>query len=467
MKKNKLIILLRSFEKKEWLGATKFVYSPLFNKRKDVRRLFDELKQRLIKGQEIPAAKEELFALVFPGEVFDNKQLRYVMSFLYQNLCRYLVYTELEADKEGQNLLLLKALQRRNLNHLFDLERNSTGAALETSSVQNAHYYQQLFRLHKLEYGQSAAQSRTNTHSFQDLVNDFDHFFVIEKLQQACIAVSHKTVLETTYRLDYIPAILELLQRGRYAHIPAIQLYHHLYVALTNTRDVEQFQAFQTILREQPSIFPMSELRSIFLLAINFCIRQFNLGNRAFLRQAFELYQEGLSKQIFLDNGHLDRFTYNNIALAGLGLKEYQWTENFLEHYRLYIEERYREPTFKYNMANLHYRTGDYDRALPLLQFTDFSDTLHNMEARKMLAIMYYELSEWEPLDALLLNFRNYIRRQKEQTYHWEHYSNFIHFLNRLLRLRNIHDKKQLELDLAQQTKVAEKEWLVTKFSEL
>jgi len=199
------------------------------------------------------------------------------------------------------------------------------------------------------------------------------------------------------------------------------------------------------------------------LLAINFCIQQLNAGHKSYLRQAFLLYQEGLNKALFIEDGTLDRFTYNNIALAGLGLKEFDWTISFLDTFKEYIPLPYRTQTYKYNLANLYYKKGAYEKALPLLQFTDFKDVLHNLEARKILSIIYFDTGEFDALESLLISFTRYIRRQDDLGYHKKNYQNFAYFLQKIIRLhpKKEENKRELKENILLQERVAEKEWLL------
>jgi hypothetical protein len=50
------------------------------------------------------------------------------------------------------------------------------------------------------------------------------------------------------------------------------------------------------LLTQYGNLFPADELRDLFILALNFCIRQYNAGSSDYLAEQFELYKEGFSK---------------------------------------------------------------------------------------------------------------------------------------------------------------------------
>jgi len=69
-----------------------------------------------------------------------------------------------------------------------------------------------------------------------------------------------------------------------------------------------------------------------------------------------------------------------------------------------------------------------------LLQKVDFDDVLNNLDARRMLLRIYYELGEFEALHSLLDSFKTYISRQKDVGYHKDNYLNLIRFVKKMIR---------------------------------
>ncbi len=100
---------------------------------------------------------------------------------------------------------------------------------------------------------------------------------------------------------------------------------------------------------------------------------------------------------------------------------------------------------------------------MPILQTIEFSDVLHNLDARRMLLIMYYDLGEFTVLDALLESFKTYTTRQTQLDYHRESYLNLIKFVKKLLFLpsMNKQEKEQFVQDIKDCPSLAERNWLL------
>ena len=104
---------------------------------------------------------------------------------------------------------------------------------------------------------------------------------------------------------------------------------------------------------------------------------------------------------------------------------------------------------------------------MELLQRVTFRDVLYNLNARRMLLRIYYELGEYDALDSLLDSFATYLRRQNELGYHREHYSNLIYFVRRLLILgrHGQAERQQLYREVQQKEAVAERDWLLKQLN--
>lgn len=391
--------------------------------------------------------------------------MRYLMSFLYQLMQEYLAYSQWRDNDLATQNSLLAALRHRGLERSFTTISNKTAKQLQGHPFRNGDFHYHSSRYHEEVYSYSTIKSRRQSEGFADWTRQSTIYLMLQQLRQACVALSHQTVLENTYELPLLPAVLKEIEQGKYTKNRALMLYYQLYRSLKGERPGNHFDSLQTLIAETGILFPKVELKSIYLLALNHCIQQLNQGKRIYLQHAFGLYQKGLDAEIFLENGYLSRFTYNNIALAGLGLKAFEWTECFLKQYQMHIDEQYRESTFNFNLATLYYRKKDYSKAMNLLRETDFKDVLHGLEARKMLLVIYFELGEIMALQSLLDSFKSLVYRQKNIGYHRENYLNLIRFTQQLLKLTpaDTSGLEKLITTLQASNKVAEREWLMEK----
>ncbi len=465
MLKSRLYELFSAFAKTEQRELGKFVKSPVFNQREDVQRLYQYMYHHFPKSDKCLMDRETVFEAIFPKEKFDAVKMDYTMSFLFQVMKSYLIFKELSSDPVSNQIVLARSLRKRSLGRLFEKEYKTAKKQLISQPYRNTDFH---FHYHELLVEQmlySSKISRNLTSTLGEASKHLTSYYLAKKLWEACTAVMHKTVWEADMQeSDILEAILNHVESTDYSKVPAVNLYYVCYKALTEKENLHWFERLRQLIKTYYASLPQGEVRDLYLVAINYCIRRFNTGEEAFIREAFQLYREGLDISVFLENGFLSRFTYNNIVVAGLRLKEFNWVEKFLHDYKETIELKYRESTFKYNLAIYYFQKPDHERALELLRQAEFDDVIHNLIARKMVLQIFLEKDEREVLSSWLISFKNFIYRHKELgNYQKDRYLNLIKFTKRILSVDR-YDKvalKGLKQEIEGTEQVAEKEWLL------
>ncbi|MEL6863874.1 MAG: hypothetical protein AAFP19_05620 [Bacteroidota bacterium] len=463
MENSRLIEVWRRLDRKSIRDLGKFVASPYHNQRQDVRDLYDYLAS--LPGH-LPSAKiskARIYPILYGRLAYEEKKICYAMSFLYQVIKSFLAYRAFEEETWQSQVYLSRAFKKMGLNRQFETEIKDMGKKLEQQPLRdvNYHYLNYQMRLEESDY--RISQKRAGAESFQAVSDEFNVFFIANRLRLSCSAVSHRAFSQTQYENDLLEEVLALVEQGDYLEIPAIALYYYIYKSMTEIGSENYFQQLKSVLHRHQACFQGKELRDIYIMIINNGIRQFNQGQKWYMQEVFELYKAGLQLGIFIENGILSPFTYKNIVTAGLILKEFDWVAEFLETYKSYINAKDRESVFNYNLAILYYRKPDYPQAMKLLRSIEFSDVLHDLDARRMLLKMYYELKEFSPLESLLISFRTFIYRHKELGYHKTNYLNLIRYTDKLLSL-DFYDKakvQKLREEIERTEALAEKNWLL------
>jgi hypothetical protein len=246
----------------------------------------------------------------------------------------------------------------------------------------------------------------------------------------------------------------------------AVLAYFHAYQSLSKDDDAvaqyAHFQELRTILEHNWQQFPADEMHGLYLLAINFCIKKINRGDRQFEREVLGIYKIGLENRLLFENNQLSPYTYKNAMMAALKVGEMGWASQLLDDYKPFLASNDREMIYKYNKALYFFRNNDYNSAMQLLQTVNLKEVLFNLDARRLLARIYFELKENTALDSLIDNSKIYLHRQKDIGYHREMYLNFFKILENLLKI----DPKNRDIlrGPIEATKyLAEREWLLEK----
>ena len=481
MQNTSLLFHLRRFSPHDFREFRKFVRSPYFNQREEVVRLFDYFDQVLNGKDGGSVEKEEVWNAVFPNQTFKNKTLHYAASFLLKIIKQYLAQSELQNEKLFHQVQLCKALRKRGMEKSFQKELSAMKVVQEKQNRRNTRYHYDRYQMEQELAAHTMLQRRSGEMNLQRVHDELTTYFVAETLRQGCTILTHQTMTQQVYDLKLLDEVLVLVEAGGYEKVTAVMVYYHAFRALTGQGTVvfsssvrqsgpldvgeENFQELKNIIARLKTEFPAHELRDIYLLAINFCIKKLNAGERKYIREAFELYRLGLKNKALLENNILSAYTYKNITRLGMNLGETTWVGQFLEEFKKHLPPRERDNSWRYNLAYFHFQQADYDSAMRLLRLVEFNDVLNNLDARRMLLRSYFELGEFIALDSLLDSFKAYIRRLKDHGYHRENYLNLIRFVKKLMTIDR-GDKKALitiQSEIEKTERIAEKEWLLSQ----
>lgn len=463
MEKSKLGSVFFSLTNKELKEFSLFISSPYYNRRQEVIALFSFLMEH----KELPIGsitKEKAWKYVFPDEQYDDGQMRYTMSFLLKCLKEFLIQKEVSKNESYTSILLCRALRHRGIDDLYKKEMQRTVSLQEKQPYRNAHFHYNNYLL-QLEHEEvfSSQDNRVGDPPLQKSIDELTHFYISDILRQSCSALSYQSMLKGDYILNFQKEVLEHVANSDYSDKPAISIYYNGYRAMSDLDDEEHFKILKRLIHQYWSKFPMEESRSIYVLAINCCIKRLNKGKRQYIRECFELYRSGLENKVLLENGVISNYTYTNASKLALALKEFEWVESFLREYKTYLPANDRENVFNYNLAFVYFQKPDYENAMVLLQKVDFKNVLNNLDVRRMLLRIYYELEYYDLLESLLDSFKIYLSRQKNIGYHKDNYANLIYFVKKMLRT-NLHDraaKSKLVAEVEATPSIAEKSWLL------
>lgn len=461
MKTSRLHELFKLLTKSEISRLKKFIRSPFFTRRTDVVRLLDILiKQQ--KGKKDFPPKEEIFKQIFPNKTYQASSLRGTMSDLQELIEQFLMIYQLQNDKIDFNLKLSKLYRQRKATRHFQKTMKETAQLLEQQPLRDHHYFE-----HLLQYQQEQAQFQTATRrtenlNLQSISNSIDTVYLIQKLAHACTQLTHQLVYKTHYEYGLLKHLLAYIEEEGYLEIPAVAIYYYCYRFLAEDYNLNHFQAFKSYLFDQSDLFPQAQLKNLYLLAINFCIRKQNEGNLAFAEEGLTLYQKGLEGGFLIENGVLSRFTFNNVIAFAIRLERFAWANNFITHYQVKLAHDYRKSTVYFNQARLEYAQQNYHEAMSLLQNTEHKDLVNHLIAKTMLLKIYFELEELDLLESHLDSFQIFIRRREVSDYHRLNYLNIIKFVRKILALvpQDKASRTKLLLEIDNCEVLTEKNWL-------
>ena len=470
MEKSNLIAVLRSLSRPEHRELRKWAQSPAHNQRQDVADLLDYLLAGQHLAEDRFLAKEKAFEAVYPGQAYNDAELRQVMHFLLKLTENFLLYQELLQDEVRAQVVLARVYRKRQLPKLYT---KAMDAGMETQQQQphrNHRYYENEYLLQMERYAYLSGLGRNVPLNLQEVSDANDLSFLANKLQLSCMMLSHQAVYKTTYDFRLLPEAISYIEANpAYLAYPALAIYYYSYMAINNPGQPAFFQKLKSHLTDHAHLFPPQEMRVIYLLSINYCIGRINAGDSSFYRETFDLFNQGMERQYFLENGVLSRFSFSNAVIAGLNLKEYDWVQRFIRDNSPSLEEKHRRNYVDFYTARLHYEQREYREAMKLFAHFEYDDILMNLQAKTMLLKMYFELDESLALDSLIDSMSAYIQRKKLMGYHKDIYRNLLLYTRRMLRVNpgNAAQVARLRAEVEKAEPLMEKKWLLAQIDNL
>ncbi len=453
-KLERVIATLTPLER-ERLG--RFLAADYFNSREDVRRLYGSL----VGGT--AESPEGHWTVVHPDQGFDVAKWRHLRNYLLRSIEDFLAVEALRQDDAHRSLAVARAYGARGLRQMEVATLQKGQQRLARRPRRDAAHYQTQVNFRTQEYNAAFQRKRSARAEIGDWAESLDHFYILTRLQQACSIATQQSVFHTETALPWLDLVLQRAQEPPFSSETAIQLYFHAHQMLSAPDGHPHYQQLNQLLHDFPDIFPPSDLRSLYIMVINFAIRSLNSGDQSYRAELFSLYQRGLEQGWLLEQGQLSPWTYKNMVSIGLKLDRFEEVDQFIQDYRLRLPAEFQSDLPGYCKAELQLAEGQPAKVFQTLRFIRIQDPLIDLRARVLQLKAAYALGEMELIESQSEALRQLLRRRKQLTYHRERYEEFLGFFKRILALapRDRAGRQELEKEVGERDQLVEKEWLL------
>jgi hypothetical protein len=409
--------------------------------------------------------KQRAWKHVYPGEAYDDARMRQAMYFLLKAVEEFLVFHDFADDTIRFNIALARIYRRRNLDKAYRQAYRIASDGLENQPLRNHYYLLNRYFLEQEEHEHRMAITQNAPVNLQETADALEQWFAAERLRISKDMLAHHRIFQTIqYDYGLQQEILTYSEHQNRLDSPAVGVYYFAYQALTNPQNEAYFDELERRLHHEMERFDHSEVRTLYLAALNYCVAKINQGRSDYAVRAFQLYKKGLESGILLENNLLSRYTFGNAVGAALKIQQFEWAEKFITDFEVHLEEKQRKSIVNFNLSRVYFEKGDYDKAQRLLFDFEYDDMLLNIIAKTMLLKIYYEQGEFDALESLLESMRIYLQRKEAlDPARKTAYKNLISLMKKLLN-HNPYSKTQTERlrTLVENTNpLMERDWLL------
>jgi len=459
----KLLQTLKLLPNKEYKAFETYLSIDLFNKRSDVISLFSYLQGHQIRPLDEHAAYEAVYG---KSKTLDKKKWHLVCSRLLKVLEDYFAHRTLQTQPIDRKIYLADYYRDAQKMVKFQKSMGEAEGILKKTKHRSENYWKLQHQLAETNYDYVESQNRTNKTNLQIVSDHLDTFFIISKLKLGCRKISRAIINAESYNIEMLDLVLqEISNRPKLLEIPAIAIYYYCYKAIAPNGSENDFQDLRSNINQYKNIFAPADLRDIYLIAINYCIRKINTGAIPYFKEAFELYRLSLQDGLLLEDGVFPESTYNNIVSLAIHSKEFEWGKNFIDDYQMRLKSSLRSSVHAFCMGKILFAQNKFDESLQALSQISTNIPFVYLGARTIQLKIYYENKSWDSLDSLLDSLRVYIQRHKDLGYRKENYKHLMAFTKRLLQLgvMSKSDKEVFTKDVEAAEVFTEKEWFLNK----
>ena len=473
MHNNKLITLLQTFSGHDLVRFKKYLLSPFFNESKELVQLFEAVKTVLPVSNKTEANGDKLglWAKMFPGKKYNDTRFRRLCSDLLRLAMDFLAYTNFTNHPGSTHRYLLDAMTGMPLKKHFNGAIRQMERTLDRAANRDADYhFLSYFMNRKLQEQQ---EHNPNKPALFDHLKKasyhLDCYYLSKKLEQYTDSLGYQDMLSEAEDIQLFPGLLEHVKNSHYLKEPAVKAWYLVVLMRLHPEQEDYFFQLKNLVEKDGHCFPKTELHTFFIHLMNYCIyTKINQNRPDYYDELFSLYLISLEKEIIFVNQQLNPHHYKNIITISLRLKKFDWVEDFIQKYTHLLPESDKENAYNYNLANVYFSQGKYERVIEQLREVEYQNITYALGSKLLLLRTYYELKEDTALSSLIDSFRIYLRRNREITTSVkQQYMNTLRFTKKIASIAPYDEKSKNKIieKIDNSKALVLKNWLLEKVS--
>lgn len=412
MEERKIIQILRSFSKPELKDFVKFTASPYMNEKRELHQLLVGLSGYAPAYNRDKIDYKAIFNRAFPGQDFCEKKLTKQLFYLAKLGEQFIVFESVKKRPMENNYTILHYFQSRKLSSLFLHKLKECRKWWENHPQPEAWDYNWYFMVEK-EYANFIHRNQNHfkgTANLQEASDALDAYFLQEKLKLGTALINRQNIIDAEYQLPLLESIDTILEEDGERFVPIVQVWHKALKVTKDRHSRPYFESLKKLILERVDDIPANDANAILTLLQN-AARPAIEDDMLYYKTMYELYQIQIEHNLLYQNGSLFPGLVNNIITISLKLGYLDWAEAFLEEHKNHIPKGYRENTYLYNLASIQFERKGYHDAMNILNRLNYKDTFLTLRIKRLQLKIYFELCEWELLDAAINTSRVFLHR--------------------------------------------------------
>jgi len=466
------------FTKDELKEFRKFINSPYFNSNKSIIKLFEYLHSKYPNISEEHISYAAISRNVFSEKKINQAGIRKLISEFMKIMEEYFMQSGLQIDIIANRISLLNKLRERGLNKRFEMNMKELYKMQkkffqrdDTYYINQSHLEQQYFEFNITRFRKKYAKS------LQSISDMRDYSFVFSKLHTFFAMFTNEMSGKKKFDRKFFNEIMMFVETNKNLisrRHPNIYIIY-LVVLMHETSNDKFFYDLKKYLETNEKKFTKSNLSYYYNYLISYCMHKINKGDVKFREFAFDLYKTRLKKNLFLINNIITDQEFTSVVNTVIALKEFDWLDEFIEKYKNKLDTEFAKDIYNLTKAKIFFSKKNYKQVFEHLKNVEFKDPVYYFNSKLLLARVYYDSKEFNGLNYIIENLRQYIRENKTLSNdNIAIIKTFNRYIQQLIKLNEKNSKDKLfakvilkkELD-NEKSFVANKSWFYEKLDKI
>ena len=416
------IELIKTFSAAEIKNFEEYIKCPLFNKRKELVKLYGLIIKCRPEFTSHDLKRENLFRKLYPETEYNEQTLRTRMTELSSLIRGYFTLVYQQKNPLVNKTLQIKELMARHKYSVSEKILKEALESLEKEKYENPKYFEYKYLLlSDLCLVYSAVENyKERLNAEIKRAECFIDFFLTDFLSNAKDIITLNVHNKVSKDSDVVRRFLEnfsmdpfllYLKESDYEHYAVIAIYYYTYLTRKENDNEKHYYDLKEIVFSEYGKFSKKDQFKFWDFLSGAVYPVLVSRDRKFYDEKFQVdkFFSGLDAFLTINDKYMYAQTFNNVFAGAALVNELEWAEEFILKNKNMLLPEIRENTFNYCMAMLCSKKKEFERSLSYLGKIRFQELSYNLDVRMSYIMNYYELSIFDQLFSSIDSFKHFI----------------------------------------------------------
>lgn len=482
MHNNISVELIKTFSDEDVKNFREYIKCTLFNKRKELVRLYEIIVKCRPDFNASILQREKLFKKLYPHSIFDEQTLRTRMTELSSLIKGYFALAYMQKSSFRHKMSQAGELMERHKYSLSEKILKEILESLDNDKLNDPEYFKNKFTaLTELSKVFSAKENYKERLDAEIRKADcFINFFLSDFLSIAkdiiTLNVHNKNQKDSEIANEFLKDLslekfLNYLKEKANEQYAVIAVYYYTYLTRKENDNEEHYYNLKRIVFNEYMNFSKSDQFKLWDFLSGAVYPALVNKDKKFYREKFEVdkFFNELDAFLTINDKYMYLQTFTNVFAGSVLVNEMEWAEKFIIENKNKLLPEFRENTFNYCMAILCSKKKEFERSLTYLEKIKFQELSYNLDVRMSYIMNYYELNLFDQLFSAIDAFKHFIMENNNIPEHrvdWAKYS--LKFLTKIANAKSGNRKLDFA-DLKEAESVdsfMNRKWILEKMKE-